>query len=113
MASPDNAPRRVGLLVGGLLLFVLATMLVVMQAFRPMRTTAGATPTADTPGPRLQSAPQPDLAAYRARKQAELAAIGALEGEPGWARIPLRRAMELMSKDGLRATGVAAPENPQ
>lgn len=99
--------RRIALLLGGLLGCVLVAMLSVVLLFRPLQATtaAQAPPVAEAPGPRLQSAPQPDLGSYRARKQAELAELGVLEGEPGWARIPLGRAMDLMSEQGLRATG--------
>ena len=100
---PEASARRIGLLLGGLLLCVLAVMLSVMLAFRPWPSKSPAR-VADTAGPQLQSAPQPDLRSYRARKQAELAEIGPLEGEPGWARIPLERAMDLVSQRGLRAT---------
>jgi len=104
---PEASSRRIGLLLGGLLLCVLVVMLAVTLAVRPLSKTSAAppSPAAKPAGPRLQSAPQPDLGSYRARKQAELAAIGPIEGEPGWARIPLDRAMDLMSEQGLRATG--------
>jgi len=105
----EASARLIGLLLGGLLLCVLVVMLSVTLAFRPSSKAPATpvTPAADAAGPRLQSAPQPDLGSYRARKQAELAAIGPLEGEPGWARIPLERAMDLMSEKGLRATNPA------
>ncbi|MBO9512612.1 MAG: hypothetical protein J7549_00730 [Variovorax sp.] len=103
---PEAPSRRIALLLGGLLACVLVVMLSVTLAFRPLpRTPEAAASPAAAPGPRLQSAPQPDLGSYRARKQAELAALGPIENEPGWARIPIDRAMDLMSEHGLRATG--------
>ena len=106
---PEASPRRIGLLLSGLLLCVVVVTLSVIVALGPStKGPAKAKATlsvADSDGPRLQSAPQADLGSYRARKAAELAAIGPLDGEPGWARIPLERAMDLMSEQGLRADG--------
>jgi len=56
-------------------------------------------------GPALQSAPQPDLARYRAEKARELHALGWVDGGRGIARIPIDDAMAL-----LAAHAASAPE---
>ncbi|MDX1997356.1 MAG: hypothetical protein SF066_06525 [Thermoanaerobaculia bacterium] len=45
--------------------------------------------------PRLQSTAEADLAAVRAQEAARLEAYGLVEGQPGVAHLPIRRAMEL------------------
>jgi hypothetical protein len=56
------------------------------------------------PGPLLQSAPQPDLARYRADKQRQLEAPAWVDAQRGIARIPVADAMALMA-----ATAASAP----
>ena len=55
------------------------------------------------PSPQLQSAPQQDLAAYRAEKERALHGLGWVDRAHGLARIPVEDAMELM----LRRAGSA------
>ena len=103
----DTAPRRaVAALVAVLL--VVAAAAGGMSLLQPVRrTTAADAPVPDAASqPALQTAPQLDLARYRAQKQRELDSTGPAPGEPGFARIPLARAMDLMVERGLRA---AAP----
>lgn len=45
--------------------------------------------------PRLQSTAEADLAAVRAQEADRLGAYGLVEGQPGVAHLPIRRAMEL------------------
>jgi hypothetical protein len=62
--------------------------------------------------PALQSAPQLDLVGYRAQKQRELDSTGPVPGEPGFVRIPLAHAMDLMAERGLRAEPSHARDAP-
>jgi hypothetical protein len=62
--------------------------------------------------PRLQSAPQPDRAAYYADKERLLSSYGWVDREAGVARIPLQEAMRLVAEQGGRNPAVqpgAAP----
>jgi hypothetical protein len=57
------------------------------------------------PEPRLQVAPQVDLAALRAREDAELNTYGWVDRKAGVVRIPIERAMELLTRRGLPVRG--------
>jgi hypothetical protein len=49
------------------------------------------------PGPSLQSAPQPDLAAYRTAKEARLHGRGWVDSGAGIVHIPIEDAMALLA----------------
>jgi len=53
------------------------------------------------PAPRLQVVAQQDLAAFRAREDAELHSYGWIDKDAGVVRIPIERAMELIAERGL------------
>jgi hypothetical protein len=57
------------------------------------------------PEPRLQVAPQVDLATLRAREDEELKTYGWVDRKDGVVRIPIERAMDLMVRKGLPARG--------
>jgi len=57
------------------------------------------------PEPRLQIAPQLDLAAMRTREEAELHSYGWVDRQAGVVRLPIDRAMELMAQRGLPVRG--------
>ncbi len=57
------------------------------------------------PEPRLQVAPQLDLADMRAREEAELHNYGWIDQKAGVVRLPIDRAMELMAQRGLPVRG--------
>lgn len=57
------------------------------------------------PGAPLQSAPQPDLRAYRAQKQRQLHGLGWVDAPHGLVHIPIEQAMALMA-----ARSASAPE---
>ena len=62
------------------------------------------------PSPREQISPQLDLAALRARENAELEGYGWVDKKAGVVRIPIDRAMELLSQRGLPVrAGTNAP----
>jgi hypothetical protein len=50
----------------------------------------------------LRSAPQPDLAAYRAEKERQLHGIGWVDAQRGIAHIPIDDAMALMAAGAAR-----------
>ncbi|WP_213955906.1 hypothetical protein [Variovorax sp. dw_954] len=109
MSALDSAPRRAVAALCGLLVLAGLAVACVMWLLHPMRGTA----TADAPvrddasQPALQSAPQLDLTGYRAQKQRELDNTGPVPGEPGYARIPLAQAMDLIAARGLHAASSA------
>lgn len=57
------------------------------------------------PAPRLQVAPQADLAALRSREDAELNGYGWVDRQAGVVRIPINRAMDLIVQRGLPVRG--------
>jgi hypothetical protein len=63
--------------------------------------------TADTGGPSLQAAPQPDLARYRAEKQRQLESSGWVDRGRGIAHIPIEAAMDLLASRSHAAASAA------
>jgi hypothetical protein len=57
------------------------------------------------PGPRLQVAPEVDLAAFRAREEEELDNYGWIDRKAGIVRLPIERAMDLIAQRGLPVRG--------
>jgi hypothetical protein len=112
MQVPDSAPRRAAFLLAGLLALAACGMGAVVWLLHPPL--AGSQRPADFStadgAAQLQTAPQPDLDAYRAQKRAELDTAGPEPGAPGFARIPLDRAMALMTERGLRADASASAD---
>jgi hypothetical protein len=64
----------------------------------------------EVPGPALESAPQPDLARYRAEKQRILESAAWLDAQRGIARIPVADAMAWLAASA--ASAPRAPEGP-
>lgn len=114
MQAPDRTPRRVVMALAGLLALAACAMAAVLWLLHPSAAhgerSTELSQAADPP--RLQTAPQPDLDSYRAQKRAELDATGPAPDAPGFARIPLERAMALMTERGLRADAQPADAAP-
>jgi hypothetical protein len=109
MRAAENAPRRAVAALLAVLVAVFAAACAMWLLQPAPGTAASGGPVGDAATrPALQSAPQLDLARYRAQKQRELDSVGPVAGEPGFARIPLSQAMDLMAERGLRA----APPHP-
>jgi len=88
----------IGLVVLVVLLAGLAGVLTALFGQRdPQLQTDLRTPAA----PYLQVAPRQDLESHRATQQAALESYGWVDEEAGAARIPIRRAMELLAERGL------------
>lgn len=64
------------------------------------------------PAPRLQVAPEVDLAALRARENEELDHYGWIDKNAGVVRIPIDRAMDLIASRGLPVQGQAGAPTP-
>jgi hypothetical protein len=65
------------------------------------------------PEPRLQVAPEKDLAALRAREDAELNTYGWVNRKAGVVRIPITRAMDLLVQRGLPVRGQPNAPKPR
>lgn len=63
-----------------------------------------------TGAPALQSAPQPDLAAYRAQQQGRLHGAGWVDRRAGIVHIPIEDAMALLAARGAKAAASEASD---
>lgn len=115
----DVDVRRVSILTGVLVLVIAAAMGVTALMFdRLAAREAGRQAPPSTlveppalrlpPEPRLQEDPVADLARMRAEEQAALDGYGWVDRERGVARIPVRRAMEILVQRGLPVRPQAA-----
>ncbi len=64
------------------------------------------------PGPLLQSAPQPDLARYRADKQRQLDSAAWVDAQRGIARIPVADAMAMLAASAPSPAQPASAASP-
>ncbi len=97
------AARRLHWIAAGLVVSLAAIVLLMyLLAHTWLQRTEpplGAIP----PEPRLQSDPAPDLAAERAREQAQLDGYAWVDRDAGIARIPVGRAMDILARSSGRA----------
>lgn len=82
-----------------LIAVAIAAVLLLMRHWHvpPAGAPAGSAQLQDVPAPRLQSAPQPDLARFRAEQGRAMDAVGWVDREHGIARIPVSDAMDLVA----------------
>jgi hypothetical protein len=94
-----------------LLLWRLYFVFVAQEAARqPAPPVMRADPAAMAPaGPSLQPLPSRDLARFRAEEDVVLGTYGWVDKEKGIVRIPIERAMRLLSERGLPAPAAAPP----
>jgi hypothetical protein len=116
MPAPDVKARTIALAGAAIALAVGLAVASVLLLLRHWDMPAG-TDRVRLPHPMaidgatLQSAPQIDLARYRAEKQRLLDSTGWVDAQHGIARIPIADAMEILAQ---RATTAASgPERPQ
>lgn len=120
MATPDAdarardelATRRIawaGAAIAGVVLGVVACVLLGLgpHSAHPAAT-VWPPPTQGMPGPALQSAPQPDLAAYRADKARQLREQGWVDATHQIAHIPIEQAMALLGARSASASASAS-----
>ena len=109
----DLNPRVIGLFLVGLVIATALTLLAIWALFdyyatRQARADRPPSPLADVrqipPEPRLQVSGAADLAAFRAKEEAELKSYGWIDRKAGTARIPIDRAMDLLVQRGLPTT---------
>lgn len=106
----DLSPRVIGLFLAGLVVATGLTFMAMWGLFdyyaaRQARAYRPPSPLADVrqipPEPRLQVSGAADLAAFRAKEEAELNSYGWVDRKAGTVRIPIQRAMELLLQRGL------------
>ncbi len=109
----DLSPRVIGLFLAGLVVATGLVLLLIWGLFDyyttgHARTERPLSPLADVrqipPEPRLQVSGAADLAAFRAKEEAELKSYGWIDRKAGTVRIPIDRAMDLLLERGLPTT---------
>lgn len=109
----DLSPRVIGLFLAGLVVATGLTFMAMWGLFdyyagRQTRDFRPPSPLADVrqipPEPRLQVGGAADLAAFRAKEEAELHSYGWIDRKAGIVRIPIDRAMDLLLQRGLPVT---------
>jgi hypothetical protein len=107
----DALPVRRLLGVGAAIVLVVAVAIGVVLAMLAHRRVPPGGVVIDRPAalgadlPMLQSAPQPDLAAYRAEKQQALHGLGWIDAASGVAHVPIETAMALQAARAAAAGG--------
>jgi hypothetical protein len=106
---PTGRIAQAGAAIAGTVIGVVVLVLLWLHGrdMTPGGQRLGQPYTLNIPGPRLQSAPQPDLAAYRAEKEARLHGRGWVDAGQGLVHIPIEDAMALMAAPAASAAGGA------
>lgn len=115
MPAPELRAGRIALAAATIAAAVIAAVAIVLLWLQHRgMAPGGARPappgTPAIPGPTLQSAPQLDLAAYRAAKARRLNSLGWVDAAQGIAHLPIDDAMALMV---ARAASAPTSTNPQ
>jgi len=116
----DAPPRLVALLAAGIGLFLVAAPLLLLAVFPDAAYRGGiAGDLPRPPAPVLQTNPRNDLMRFRADEEVRLNSAGWIDRDRGVIRIPVARAMQLLSQRGLagwpgpvRERGAPAPPQP-
>jgi hypothetical protein len=105
--------QRIAVTAAGLVTALLLVAFIASGAFYLLRPAAFTPPSAPAPpaniaGPRLQSAPLPDLQALRQEKSAMLNQYRWIDRDHGVVQIPIEHAMQLMVERNAASRGAAA-----
>jgi hypothetical protein len=84
-----------GVLAAAILAIGFGLHLILTRAVMPNQAEVAARPAQIPPGPRLQAHPQGDLAKFRAQEAALLSGYAWTDPQHDYARIPIRRAMQI------------------
>jgi hypothetical protein len=108
----DADPRLISAIALGVSLFLLAVPFFVLLGY-PSADRLGRIPEnlPQPPDPRLQVAPKADLDRLRAGEDKELATFGWIDRDKQIARIPIERAMKLLSERGLASWPTTSPSS--
>jgi hypothetical protein len=101
--SADVWPRALLFFVGGLLVFIAASALVLQLIFdtKPFPELPTPADTGNAASPALQRHPEADLTALRRKEAKDLSALRWVDRTNGIAQIPIVDAMRLLAKHGL------------
>jgi hypothetical protein len=114
MTSHDDLSTRRIAWIGAAIAGVVAGVVGFVLLWLPSRgmpldgQTEGRRTLETVPGPALQSAPQPDLAAYRAEKERLLHRREWVDAAHGIVRIPIEDAMAVLAAEGVAAGAASA-----
>jgi hypothetical protein len=97
-----------GVLAATVIVIAVGLHLILTRAVIPGHAEVAARPAQIPPTPRLQSHPQTDLAKFRAEKQALLSGYAWTDAQHDYARIPIRRAMQIYVQQHAHATPAPA-----
>src|ERR1051326_5575586 len=97
----DADPRLIGALALGIAVFLAVTPYLLVAIYPGSGHDKRVTETRVPPEPRLQVAPKADLDQRRAAEREHLERYGWVDRDRGIARIPIERAMKLLSERGL------------
>src|SRR3954447_22247741 len=114
MPSRDVDVRRIAFgaaaIVVGVTLSVLAVFLLLREWDLPAGADRARLPyRLSIEGPRLQSAPQVDLARYRAEQRQQLESSGWVDPQAGIVRIPIEEAMAILANAAAPTRDADAP----
>lgn len=98
----DADPRLIGLLALGVVVFLIGVPLLVLMSY-PDASGLGHLPDIlpQPPAPRLQVAPQAELDRLRAIENTQLDSYGWVDHDKSIVRLPIDRAVQLLSERGL------------
>lgn len=98
----DADPRLISAIALGVVVFLLGVPFLVLVSY-PDTPSLGRIPdnSPPPPGPRLQVAPRADLDRLRARESDRLTTFGWVDQDKQIVRMPIERAMKLLSERGL------------
>ena len=97
----DASPRLIATIALGLLLVLCMIPLLLLALFPNTASDRPKAPHLTPPAPRLQTDPQADLRALRAREEGQLTSYGWVDRTQGIAHIPIEEAMRHVAKAGI------------
>lgn len=97
----DVSPRLIAVIALGLFLTLCAIPVLLLAFFPSTTSDRPKLPHLAPPEPRLQTDPQADLHAFRARETAQLDSYGWIDRTQGVVHIPIEQAMQRSATTGI------------